>query len=103
VRDTQLHFNAWNDKLGAIRQGDWKLFLTSPQNKAKPKKGGTPGSKETAEPRVEEGALFNLAKDPGETTDVSASHPEEVARLRAEATRLEHEILQHRRPPGAIP
>lgn len=103
VRDTHLHFNAWDDKLGAIRQGDWKLFLTSPQRKARPKNGASPKAGDTARTEVGEGALFNLAKDPGETTDVSASQPEMVARLRAEAQRLEQEILQHRRPSGNVP
>jgi arylsulfatase A-like enzyme len=102
VRDTQLYFNAWDDKLGAIRQGDWKLFLTSPQRKAQPKKGATPKATDAGRAETGEGALYDLAKDPYETTDVAAAHADIVARLRAEAQRREQEILEHRRPAGEV-
>jgi arylsulfatase A len=102
VRDTQLYFNAWDDKLGAIRQGDWKLFLTSPQRKAQPKKGASPKAKEASSAEVGEGALFDLAKDPYETTDVAAAHADIVARLRTEAQRRDQEIREHRRPAGNV-
>jgi arylsulfatase A len=102
VRDTQLYFNAWDDKLGALRQGDWKLFLTSPQRQAQPKKGAVPKAKVANAAEVGEGSLFDLAKDPYETTDVAAAHPDIVARLRAEAQRLDQEIRAHRRPAGEV-
>lgn len=99
VRDTQLHFNAWDEQLGAIRQGDWKLFLTSPTRK---KKGATATAK-NAVAEVGAGALFNLATDPYETTDIAAAHTDVVARLRAEAERRDAEIRGHRRPAGELP
>jgi len=102
VRDTQLYFNAWDDKLGAIRQGDWKLFLTSPERKAQPKKGVAPKANGANRAEVGDGSLFDLAKDPGETTDVAAAHPDIVARLRAEAQRRDQEIRTHRRPAGKV-
>ncbi|HEX4824172.1 MAG TPA: arylsulfatase [Candidatus Polarisedimenticolaceae bacterium] len=46
---------------GAVRQGDWKLVWQT-----------------TLPSKVE---LFDLSKDPGETTDLSASNPEKVAAL----------------------
>ncbi|HEX4893394.1 MAG TPA: sulfatase-like hydrolase/transferase, partial [Hyphomicrobiaceae bacterium] len=46
---------------GAIREGDWKLVWQT-----------------TLPPKVE---LFNIAKDPSETRDLSASNPERVERL----------------------
>ena len=46
--------------------------------------------------------LFNLAKDPKESTDLAADHPEIVAKLRAEAQRREKEIKDHRRPAGTV-
>jgi arylsulfatase A-like enzyme len=102
VRDTHLYFTG-TSKLGAIRQGDWKLFLASPTNKAQPKKG--PGSKATAAggDDVGEGALFDLAKDPYETTNVASAHADIVAKLRAEAQTREKEINEHRRPAGELP
>ena len=61
----------------AIRVGDWKFIerenpppVPARNKKAARKKGPT---------RDE---LFDLAKDPGETKDLRAEHPEVVARLR---------------------
>ena len=103
LRDTQLYFNAWDDKLGAIRQGDWKLFLTGPVKEAPPKKGAAPKAKKDAgSAEVGDGSLFDLAKDPYETTDVGAAHPDIVAKLRAEAQRREQEIRTHCRPAGEV-
>jgi arylsulfatase A-like enzyme len=85
VRDTHLYFNA-NQRLQAIRQGEWKLFvLSQPQKNAKNAQGP---------------ALYNLAADPGESKDVSGEHPDIVARLRAEAERREAEVLGNKRPAG---
>lgn len=47
----------------ALRVGDWKLVIQAT----------LPGKAE----------LFDLARDPGETTDLAAQHPEQVAQLRA--------------------
>lgn len=58
-----------------IRFGDWKLFVS----------GQGPGGKgnrgDTSRTAVKAGALFNLADDIAETTDLSAEHPEVVRRL----------------------
>lgn len=81
VRDTHLYFAA-NSSLAAIRQADWKLFLTATD-------GGGP-------------ILYNLAKDPGETKDVATENPEIVANLRAEALRRETEIKEQQRPAGRL-
>jgi arylsulfatase A len=100
VRDTHLYFAA-NQNLAAIRQGDWKLFLTAPP-------AGGPGKKGKAAPDVKKKAapagpvLYNLASDPGETKDVAGDHPDIVARLQAEATRREAEVKEHRRPAGQL-
>jgi arylsulfatase A-like enzyme len=48
---------------GAVRDGDWKLVWTA-----------------LLPPKVE---LFDLAADPGETTDIAAAHPARVAELQA--------------------
>lgn len=53
---------------GAVREGPWKLHWTA-----------------LLPPKVE---LFDLDRDPGETTDVSAAHPEIVARLQARVVEL---------------
>ncbi len=87
VRDVHLYFNGAG-RLAAIRQGIWKFFLLSPA--ANPK-----------EPAVNPG-LYNLAEDPAETTDVSAQHPDIVARLRTEAAAREAEITRNKRPAGTV-
>ncbi|MEZ5328502.1 MAG: arylsulfatase [Verrucomicrobiales bacterium] len=61
----------------AIRDGDWKLCMC-------PGSGGwsepRPGKEAADAPRVQ---LFNLATDPGETENLEAKHPDQVARLTA--------------------
>lgn len=94
VRDTHLYFVA-DQSLGAIRQGDWKLFLAPPTARGKARQA------QDATARFEP-VLYNLAKDPGETTDVAAEHGEIVARLRDEAQRRAAEVKQHRRPAGEV-
>jgi len=100
VRDTHLYFTG-GGVLGAIRQGDWKLFLSEPARprgkKAKAAQGEKPKPAAPFSP-----ALFNLADDPTESTDVAQQHPDVVARLRAEAQRRDQEIQQHRRPAGQV-
>ena len=60
------------DSLEAIRVGHWKLHL---------RKGETPMR-----------ALFDLAADPGETTDVATDHPKVVADLEEAAGRLRADL-----------
>jgi arylsulfatase A len=87
VRDVHLYFNGAS-KLAAIRQGDWKLLLIPPTNKKK-------------DPPLEP-ALYNLAEDPGEKTDLAGKHPDVVASLLAEAAKRDAEITKNKRPPGTI-
>ncbi len=99
VRDTHLYFTG-SSSVGAIRQGDWKLVLTVPGPK-KAQQGQAGKGKKAAEPE-ESVALYNLAKDPAESTNVAADNAEIVARLKAEAQRREQEIKEHRRPAGEL-
>lgn len=99
VRDTHLYFTA-QQNLAAIRQGDWKLFLTEPTSGAGAKKKAakkTPAEADSTGP-----VLYNIAADPSETKDVAADHPEIVAKLQAEAARREAEIKELRRPAGQL-
>lgn len=98
VRDTHLYFD--RTELGAIRQGDWKLFLASPT-----KGKGKEGKEAKAAPKADDVpalALFDLANDPAETTNVAAQHPDIVARLQAEAKKRGVEIKANRRPAGVL-
>ncbi len=92
VRDTHAYFNGAG-QLQAIRQREWKLFLSAPPppgEKAKGKKGTVAASP----------ALFNLTNDLGEANDVAEAHPDVVARLKAVASEVEREIKANQRPAG---
>ena len=66
--------------LDAVRSGQWKLHVPHPYVDVVPGTGGVAG---TYVPKMLELSLFDLAKDPGETTNVAAANPEVVARLQA--------------------
>ncbi len=76
-----------------IRQGNWKLFL-------KEQKPG--GRRKDIGEATPAGSLYNVATDPGETTDVSAANPEVVQRLRVAAEAFEKELAAHSRPIGRL-
>jgi arylsulfatase A-like enzyme len=94
IRDTHLYFHG-NGQLDAIRQGEWKLFLTEPaadaKKKAKAKESGSAGP-----------ALFNVVTDVGETMNVAAENPEVVERLRTLAQERLTEIQTNKRPAGQL-
>lgn len=94
VRDTHLYFAA-NQSLAAIRQGDWKLFLSAPQPAGKKKAKAADGDNAPI-------VLYNLADDPVESKNVAAEHPDVVARLKAEAEKREAEIKKNKRPAGTL-
>ncbi len=105
VRDTHLYFTA-NQSLAAIRQGDWKLFLSTPaveggNGKGKSGKGNKASPKQGASQPMGP-MLYNLVQDPAEAQDVAADHPDIVEKLVAEAQRREKEIQQQRRPVGQL-
>lgn len=69
----------------ALRQGDWKYIPAT--EKMKP--GGMGSGANAADTRfvaatVPEPLLFNLAKDPNETTNLTAKHPDKAAELAKE-------------------
>ncbi len=104
VRNTHLYFTA-NSGLAAIRQGDWKLFLSTPDDETKAesdKEDGKPSPKpgKGKKGKGDQTGLYNLTADPGESKDVSAENPDIVTKLRAEAKQREGEIQKNKRPAG---
>lgn len=99
VRDTHLFF-ANTGVLSAIRQGQWKLFLTNSQGD-KPKKNNL-GQIIDSTTNDDAGgyALYDVVADPGESNDVSAAHPDIVEKLKTEAAKRDAEIREHKRPSG---
>ncbi|MGB0370776.1 MAG: sulfatase-like hydrolase/transferase [Opitutales bacterium] len=76
-----------------IRYKDWKLYLkrVTPGGNGK---GGMQGRTP-----IEEGSLFNLKDDIGETTDISSQHPEIVQELKKMAQDYQLELASNIRPP----
>jgi hypothetical protein len=83
-----LYFNA-GQKLEAIRQGQWKLFLLD-------------SSKRKGEPVRTAHALYDLSKDLAELENVAAQYPDIVARLKKEAAERLAEIEANKRPIGKL-
>lgn len=94
----EAHYGFLHHQLQSVRQGPWKLAVT-PQNEAmsRPVKEDAQGK----QPR-----LYNLDAEIGEKTDVSAKHPEVVAKLSALADKMNAEIGGNnpsaRRPAGKV-
>jgi arylsulfatase A-like enzyme len=88
VRDTHLYFTA-AQKLEAIRQGPWKLFLLDP-------------AKRKDEPVRTAPALYNVVDDPAELTNQAGQQADIVARLTKEAAERLAEIEANKRPIGKL-
>lgn len=75
----------------AVRSGDWKLFLPHVSQTLAGGPGGTNGVPARYQPLRVGLELYNLRRDPGETTDVSRAEPEVLSRmlLLAEEARLD--------------
>lgn len=98
----------WGTELHAIRSGRWKLHLPHPfQALEAAGTNGMPGKYVTKQLEL---SLFDLEKDPGETTNVAAGQPEVVSRLRHHVERAREDLgdsLTKRagknvRPPGRL-
>jgi arylsulfatase A-like enzyme len=89
-RDATVHHSIQGNF--AIRQGPWKLELC-------PGSGGWSSPKDAAarKQNLPEVQLYDLSKDIGETKNVEAEHPEEVARL---TKLLEQIVANGRSTPG---
>ena len=93
VRDVHYYFQI--NELQAVRKGKWKLhFPHSYEHVTKPGMDGVRG--EIASQQVEL-SLFDLEADPGETTDVSSSHADIVADLKALGEKFKSEMERDKR------
>lgn len=92
---TEIVLNAAPGR-GAIRMGDWKLVIGGDipdSEEAEPPAAAKRGAKEVT---IE---LFDLAKDPGEKTNLAESQPEQVRKLRETYDRFAAEAV----PPKSGP
>lgn len=100
IRDVHLYCNA-QQKLDAIRLGDWKLFLQSPGGGKRAAKKSE-AKKEEADKKPEGPVLYNLAEDPTEAKNVADAHPQVVEKLKAEAAKRWEELQANKRPAGTL-
>jgi arylsulfatase A len=96
-----LFFFYQHNKLEAVRGGKWKLHLPHAYRslKEKPGHGGQPGPYIQKEVGL---SLYDLESDVGETTDVSAQHPDIVEKLKAAAESFDRELKANKREPGRV-
>jgi arylsulfatase A len=95
-------FFYWNNGLEAVRSGNWKLHFPHSYRTL----GGLPGGSggiptkyRTAETGL---ALYDLDRDPGESRDVAAEHPDIVERLRRLGRHFDEDLQRSRREPGRL-
>jgi arylsulfatase A-like enzyme len=88
----EAFFCYWGGALEAVRSGPWKLHFPHAYRSLDGKPGGTGGIPAKYVQKRIELSLFNLDDDVGETTDLSARHPEVVERLKALAERAREDL-----------
>lgn len=82
----------FNGELRGVRDRRWKLHLPHHYPTLAGREGGTGGKKARMDRSQIGTALYDLKADRGETTDVSADHPEVVARLMQHVETARHEL-----------
>ncbi len=88
----EAYYFYYGRELQALRSGKWKLHCRHPYRTLGGRKGGTGGTPAAYETATIEESLFDLEKDPGETTDVKEANPEVVGRLRGLADRIREDL-----------
>lgn len=95
-----------NNELQAVIEGQWKLIFPHRYRTLEGRPGGTggiPAKYGNTEAALE---LHHLIRDPGETTNLAADHPEIITRLQAQAERFRADLgdsLTSRTGRGARP
>jgi arylsulfatase A len=80
----------WGTELHAVRSGDWKLHLPHPYQALElAGRDGSPGKYARKEIEL---SLFDLEKDPGESTNVAERHPDVVKKLLQYAERAREDL-----------
>jgi len=90
------------NRLEAVRSGRWKLHFPHAYRTLAGREGGTGGIPVLYEQAETGLALFNLEEDPGESSNLTESHPEVVGRLTALAQAFDADLQAHRRPHGVV-
>ncbi len=88
----EAYYFYWGNHLDAVRMGAWKLHFPHPYRTLNGRPGGKDGIPVQYEQAKIDLALFNLEKDPGETTNVADAHPDIVDQLKRLADRIRVEL-----------
>ncbi len=107
----EAYYFYWGRHLQAVRSGRWKLHFPHAYRSLAGRKGGTGGKPVRYVQKRTGLALFDLAQDIGETTNVIGDHAEVVTRLQALANQARAELGDSAtkqngagvRPPGRLP
>jgi len=84
-RPAHFYFNG--NRLEAVRSGSWKLAIAPQSEHLSKEKAEAPGGKAPFVPR-----LYDLARDPGESTDVAMDNPGVVKRLQEFAAQMDADL-----------
>ena len=88
----EAYYFYWGLELQAVRMGKWKLHFPHSYTTLGGRPGGTGGLPVPYQDAKIGLSLFDLEKDPGETTDVSARYPAVVAQIKKLADKVRTEL-----------
>ena len=104
------YFFYWDRHLQAVRSGKWKMHLPHNYRTLAGKPGGKDGKPAAYSQNETPLALYDLEKDPGETTNLADKHPDVVKRLKELAEKAREDLGDSAakkegkgvRPPGRV-
>jgi len=88
----EAYYFYWGLELQAVRMGKWKLHFPHSYTTLGGRPGGTGGLPVPYQDAKIGLSLFDVEKDPGETTDVSARYPAVVAQIKKLADKVRTEL-----------
>ena len=98
----EAYYFYYGNELQAMRMGDWKLHFPHGYRTMAGRPGGTggiPANYSQAKIGLE---LFNLRQDIGETRDLSAEHPDLVAKMQAMAEKVREDLGDGKRKGSGV-
>lgn len=98
----EAYYLYYGRQLHAIRMGRWKMHFPHGYRTLNGRRGGTGGTPVRYDSAKIGEALYDLRNDIGETTDVSAEHPEVVAKIRSLAEQARRDLGDAKRKGSGV-